>query len=839
MRQKFPFFWLVQVMLFGGAGVVCLFFPMTLLQIQHGELAPVEVARPDVELREWVLGLESIEPPPETVKSLLMSNASPRTTEGTAAEDLHEGWLQLKIIIDFSKRPKDDLAADRDLFSPEEKSEQWEAVKSWLLSATPAPPGQAIHKWLNAIDELPQPSASLAEWIARQTEPQNPPRELRKFILAAKQSGPISWRLAAQQLRLTASPLLAASLFTILGLISPSIRRPLARIFVLIAMFWTGARLWNSLNNMDTILAYGLVYCGLVAAFFLVCTAVRAAQRLKAGSMLWALLALWWMATVILSINNKHDTGGVVVKIEMSVMNILTAVVGLFNAWYWLIGKNEDPPQDDAGIAQHRAPQLWTLWLIQFVVLMMLGVLTLLMPEKMAEMFAEDHHDYLTVDVVNDAVRLLGVSVIAMSLFSYFALGVATDWIWQGIGRIFIALFVMFALTSLINGRYGDYSIWGYTYGFLGLLFVPATRTLLKSRDNWATENVENQRQDCTIPELLVALRMLKRPLFLGQRFLYRTGVGAMGKFTAQLRNNEPSGIADRVDSLGIPENQFFAEGRKFRVEVRFSNCFQDDDAGLDIRGCGLRLRAIGTDESMDMYLATGAFSPARSLQAVRHLTHSGNLQKEIPTDSVLRDGLAAGMRRAPESFGCLSYYQQIVLEWLTPEAKHHLVRFRLVPQLEEAPIAAARGVPDHEDLEHLWKMTRRPTETRAANYLRSALIKQLSRGGTVSFQLQAQFHTPQADDSTDWFDASLDWDECACPWHSLGTVELDTPMEAEASDALWFNPACIPSAIRVPQPENITNLDDPRSLAAAQIHVARLLGWIRAWRRRPAVGGV
>jgi arachidonate 5-lipoxygenase len=288
----------------------------------------------------------------------------------------------------------------------------------------------------------------------------------------------------------------------------------------------------------------------------------------------------------------------------------------------------------------------------------------------------------------------------------------------------------------------------------------------------------------------------------------------------------------------GIPENHFFAEGRQFRVEARFSNCFQDDDAGLDIRGCALRLRAIGTHESMDMLLATGAFSPARSLRAIRHLTPSCNLRKEIPLNSVLREGLAAGMRRAPDSFSCLTYHQQIVLEWLTPQAEHHLVRFRLVPQVEEAPSAAARGVPDGEDIKHLWQMERRPTAVLAPNYLRCALFERLSRHETVSLTLQAQFHTPQADDSTYWFDASLEWDERVCPWRSLGTVVLDTPMNAEASDVLWFNPACIPTSIRVPRPGSITDLDDPRSLAAAQFHIASLLGWIRAWRRCPGSGG-
>jgi hypothetical protein len=226
-----------------------------------------------------------------------------------------------------------------------------------------------------------------------------------------------------------------------------------------------------------------------------------------------------------------------------------------------------------------------------------------------------------------------------------------------------------------------------FAYGCQGLIFVPATYRLLKNDDGSSTENVEDLREDLTVYEMLVSLPLM-RFAFDGRRTLYGKGVAARGTLTVLSATDDPK-------TPDIPPNHFFSPGRQFRVETRFSNCLHDDDAAMDIRGCALRLRAIGSDDTFDLLMATGSFSPVRCLKDVRKLSRR-SLTKRIAHDRVLRSGMTAGMRRAPDSYTSLSYYNQIVLEWLLPGSEHRLVRLRLVPVNSAID---GQGFPDIEDL--------------------------------------------------------------------------------------------------------------------------------------------
>ncbi|GEM_PF-3138124 len=816
MRRKFPFFWILQVFIFATAGMMSMVCPEFLLQIQRGEHAPVAVDQPKDALYDWVLGLQEIAPAPDSARTwLLEAGAAPNeavdqsvvSASSSAETGAGRGSVSTPLFARWAESPG------------------WESVEHWILSATPAPPGHsadAIHAWIHAIDEFERPSPELTEWIGSQVAPESPPRELRRIILDARQTRPIVWDIASDQIRLAGPCMLAVALFTLFGLVSPSIRRPLARIFVLVTAFTTIAMLRSSLGVSEWNLTHGLLAGGLILGLGLCFSMLRAIPGQTTAWTLWAMISAWWLAVAVMSFDARHEVGSHVGQVSMMLGALMLAMLGIVNAWYWLIGKNEDPSQDDAGIAQNRPPQLWTLWVIQFIVFMSVGAGTLLCPEQAAELFTNQQHDYLTNDIVNDSTRQLGGWVIAMALFSFFALGVGRDWHWQGIGVIFMLVFGGFAITSFVNGLSGEYSLWEFAYGCQGLVFIPATYRLLKNDEGSSTENVEDLREDLSVYEMLVSLPLMRFP-FDGRRPLYEKGVAACGHLTIY-------SATENSRTPDFPPNQFFSPGRKFRVETRFSNCLRHDDAALDVRGCAMRLRAVGADDTFDLLMATGSFAPIRCLKDVKNLSRR-SLTKRIASDPVLRNGLAAGMRRAPDSYTCLTYYNQIVLEWLLPGSDHRLVRLRLIPANSTT---GGEGFPELTELQCFTRTERSSAETRDTDYLQHELHQKLARGEEHEFQLQAQFHDPDPDDSLDWYDATLEWDERDHPWISLGSLVLDTPMDAESCDSLRINPSNIPSAIRVPNPERITDYADPRSLAVAQFRIASLLGWIRTWRRRP-----
>ena len=101
-----------------------------------------------------------------------------------------------------------------------------------------------------------------------------------------------------------------------------------------------------------------------------------------------------------------------------------------------------------------------------------------------------------------------------------------------------------------------------------------------------------------------------------------------------------------------------------------------------------------------------------------------------------------------------------------------------------------------------------------------------------MKFQLQVQEHSPDSGDSLQWFDASLEWDNEQCPWVPLATIILEEPMSNDDCDALTFDPGNLPQSLNVPQPENLTDVNDPRALAAARHRITGVLGRLRNRRR-------
>ena len=785
---------------------VSLFFPNSVLELTTGERGPKVIPRPTETLDQWVLGLESLPVPNQTVREFFLRHDQ-------VLHDEEKIWTP----DDPSLGTYAQVSNYTGLHSPADENEAWEAFESWLLSGQPAAPAgdrEVITAWIRGLDQIPEPSVKLRNWVASMRQPQSPSKELRLMILGGKQEQWRSWMVARDQVRLSAPCAMATCLFTLLGVLSPSIRRPLARTFVLMGLFWIVARLRSSLGPTEWTLQPMMLYLGLFLGIAIIISAVKPVPRMTAGWLLFFIISAWWISIVLVASIGKYETASLMVRTNITVSTFLMAVAGIMNSWYWLIGKSEDPPQDDAGIAQRRPPLLWTIWLVQFLILMANGLLAFVFPEWTAEVFTHERFDYLTSDIVNDSTQMLGAWVIGMALLSYFALGAGTDWVWQGISVIFGGVFAVLAASTVVAATSGAYSFWVYVYGFQGVIFIPLTAVLLLKRDPFSMDNVEKAKcGEWTLTDLLVGSALMWQPLLRGRRKFYQRGVGASGYMELLETDKE------RSTYLGIMPDEISEPGQRFPIQMRFSNCSQKDDASLDIRGCALQIMC-GSVSRFDLLFATGAFAPFSTLLDFRRLARCRNLKHLIRKDQIIREGLAAGMRRAPSSFADLSYYHQFVLEWLSATSENLIIRFRIIPhppdgQLRKTAGLACQGLPDDEDLLQLWQQARRSEEMRPDDYLGQQLHEQFSKGQPVRFQLEVQVHDPEPSDSLNWYDASVEWNERQCPWKPMALLTLDKPLSEAESDALTFNPGNLPHSLNVPLPDSLIAINDPRFPAA------------------------
>lgn len=618
---------------------------------------PPDLVKPKDELHDWVLGLKVIAKPDDEVRRFFARMAVEESPQNDDDEESRVDGFWARNAAGAS-------AAHEDVTST---TDDWDAVKNWILASEPRleddESWKKVTTWIHATDEFPDPPEELLTWVARggsagsvtdaflgligKPQESQPIPELRHLILEAQPTQAVSWSIASDYVRQSAPSIFAAALFTLFGMLSASIRRPLARIFVLVFLFWTVGILWGRLGD-ELSAQHIALFFGLVAGVTLLGTLLKQCPAKASGWTIWTLLTVWWARIGILEIWQDYGEftakgGSWFVPNCLTISIVSVAFLGVVNAYYWLIGDNEDPPQDDAGIAQGRPPQLWTIWMAQFTILAFVGLLTLIRPHITAHVFTLPALDHLNTDIVDHTVRMLGVWVLAMALFSYFALGSARDWIWQGIAWIFMIAFGMFAVCAAVNLTSNAYDWPFYVYGAQGLFFVPFTLKQLRREDPWSTENIESDVYDWQWGDLTIGLPMMIRPLLVGRRTLYQQGVGAGGV----LRLN-PLSESDFTDSnlKNVATNEFFSQQKEFPVQLRFSNRTQADDASLDIRGCGLRL-SVGPESPLDMLFATGSFSPIRSLKDAWHMLPVGKFEDRIVKSKTLREGLVAGLRRA------------------------------------------------------------------------------------------------------------------------------------------------------------------------------------------------
>ncbi len=141
-----------QAFIFATAGMMSLICPETLLQLQRGEHAPITVDQPKDELYDWVLGLQDIAPAPDSVRAYLL------TSDAARDETTDHGFVSANSVSGIGPGGE---SVSTPLFAWWAYSPDWESVEDWILSATPAPPEDAqdaIHNWIQAIDEFSRPS---------------------------------------------------------------------------------------------------------------------------------------------------------------------------------------------------------------------------------------------------------------------------------------------------------------------------------------------------------------------------------------------------------------------------------------------------------------------------------------------------------------------------------------------------------------------------------------------------------------------------------------------------------------------------------------------------------
>ena len=814
MRAEFPLLWVLQAIMLLSLGTILILFPGSMLD----SLWPKQYAKP------------------------------------RPADALYE-WS----ITDLKELPPLDPVHDSSMEGREE-------IRQWVRSFEQGAPPE-VRDWIDWIVGWEDPPTAVTEWAAATQARQRPPAfELWRLSGRFEKVSPRE--LPIGLMRETGPYVLAAALFTILGLLSPTVRRPLARAFMVAGIVGSAAFFqdWHdgdpesfaNTSHVDEVFVFigGLLALALIVGFF------RA--KLQRASVLVVMLSLgvWWATAFALLLGVElpwvvQGVGGVELPWAAKAVFAGAGAMIFLNAYYWLDGESEDQPQDDAGIAEGRPPQLWSLWALQFLLLLVVGSACLLAPQSMLNILLENNYEngiYYDLAVVH--VRQLGVWILAMSLFTFFAMGPLRDRNWRASAWLFTVIYVLFGVTALLNTTTHLYTFWIYLFALQGIIFVPATVVLLMRENPWFAVEVDKDEMGWTLGDLVVGLFMVLPAWLTKSRPEYRRGIVAAGQVV-------PSTSAAKVLST------FIDPQKCGKVWARFSNRSHDDDAAMDIRGCALKIRTQDGGV-LDLMLCTGSFSPTSSLagflyvlpisQAMVFLTLSITIapallfalmlsiaevlpwpalgwlvlivielvllimhilapSRVMRTNKIAREGMAAGLRRAPESYASLVYYSQVVYHLVASDEKLYLARFRLVPVVNDGEgfsVLATQNGPCNDDLEHLWLQKRCDGEQRAPDYLRRELESRLA-SEPVRFCLQVQLHASRPEDASKWYDPSSEWSEVDHPWVALGTVELDQTISDSKGERMRWSVANGPRELGFPKAHSAF---DYRSLGAALMRI-------------------
>lgn len=269
-------------------------------------------------------------------------------------------------------------------------------------------------------------------------------------------------------------------------------------------------------------------------------------------------------------------------------------------------------------------------------------------------------------------------------------------------------------------------------------------------------------------------------------------------------------GRATVLKSANVPKSEFFTPGRTLTAHVRYSSAgyggHSRDDAGMDIRGCAIKL--VATTFSLDLVMSTGqgcGFFNLENFLTFLDVSVSGSDERHREWygrhPSAATSHISA-YKRAPSSYAELDYATQTCLEFIASDGKRYAARFRCVPAGRGVgtPVRpSTEGLPDYDDQVAIVSThadthrKRRPGETRAKDYLSAELAARVSAGRAVELRVQIQLRPVSG--SYQLFNPSVAWDEAEYPWSDLLSLTLPDYLPPDEADALAFDVGRLPPA--------------------------------------------
>lgn len=501
--------------------------------------------------------------------------------------------------------------------------------------------------------------------------------------------------------------------------------------------------------------------------------------------------------------------------------------------------------QADSGVAGTKPPATFFSWLVQFAILLFIGVSQLLVTQgSLLDLSSGGYQPGEVFDaeyqLIHAQWHLAGIATLALAITTIFAMHSQREHIWRGFAFFGMVAFGVVSLVLLFvvnNERYQEDALWLFA---AGVALVLLNRWIRRHPSTWSTDDSRSDIETWTLLDLVAGPLMAVSVMLTRRRSSHLLGAGARGTFRVADREAErsfpdattytldaPAPEPDDKAEITYPKHDFFKPGDEMKIQARFANLTQLDDASLDVRGFSIKFSEHRTESPFDLLMNTGAFCPAYNLLTFASFVASKFLPVSISrlgvkNNLIAREGGVAGLRRAPDSFAHLYYHSQIVRHWIDEEGMRYLVRYRCIPE-DAGPES---GLPSEDDAQKIWLRERLPDEDRPGGYLRDEICERIESGG-VTMRLQAQFRRPRKGDSEDWYNASVEWDEPLCPWVDLGTLELDEVLSEADTELLQFDPSNHPMTLGIPRSGSPL---DYRSMGDSEARVVHTLQRFRVW---------
>ncbi len=283
---------------------------------------------------------------------------------------------------------------------------------------------------------------------------------------------------------------------------------------------------------------------------------------------------------------------------------------------------------------------------------------------------------------------------------------------------------------------------------------------------------------------LLIALAMGLRHR---QRMSHNNGIAARGRF-----------IADPDQE--IPPHRFFAAGNRYPCRIRHASATFYDDAMQCIRSCSVKLADSRWESPFDLELNTGkislfwnvaSFVKLATLRQQQWGVEYENYYKQYP---IGKEAAIDNLRRNPDSFAHLRYYNQTPLLWISDDGTRHYAKYRIIPfeDIDETGMISGRDVLEPQNQRVI------PGETRTRNYLKEEYEQRVRDDGPVRYRLQVQTRIAIEDEDPVIFNSSVHWPETEFPFRDLGTIEIIETLDWDESNLTTFSFANLPDGLGI-----------------------------------------